>query len=244
MVEEKMVAAVEVPSKRAIVKATLIALAAALVILFVAVLPAEYAIDPLRTGAALGLIGLSKASDKANEKTAAARATPVQTGIFTAQPETYRTDSEDLALEPGEGVEIKYHMQKGAGMVYGWKATAKVQFEFPGEPDQKPNPDYFESYELNDKAGADHSYGSSRRPQPASMAGFGKTRARPWFRSISRQPAFTTPQRCMSTGIPRTCRSKTQINAHNRHVSRHGPCVTLCALASDGSHRRQPDCRD
>ena len=26
------------------------------------------------------------------------------------------------AMGPGEGVEIKYHMQKGAGMVYSWKA--------------------------------------------------------------------------------------------------------------------------
>jgi hypothetical protein len=35
-------------------------------------------------------------------------------------------DSEDLSLMPGEGVEIKYHMQKGAGMVYSWKATSNV----------------------------------------------------------------------------------------------------------------------
>ncbi len=50
-------------------------------------------------------------------------------------------------------MEIKYHMQKGAGMVYSWKATGNVAFEFHGEPDNKPNKDYFESYELNDKVG-------------------------------------------------------------------------------------------
>jgi len=160
MIEERSSPALEAPSKGAIVKATVIALAVALLILFTAVLPAEYGIDPLRTGAALGLIGLSKASDTA----AAGRGTPVQTGIYASQPKIYKVDSEDLALAPGEGVEIKYHMQKGAAMVYAWKATGKVQFEFHGEPDQKPRPDYFESYELDDKAGQDHSYGSFTAP--------------------------------------------------------------------------------
>jgi hypothetical protein len=152
----------DAPSKRAIVKATAIAFAVALLILFTAVLPAEYGIDPLRTGKALGLIGLSKATD--NATAAAGRATPVQTGIYTAEPGIYKVDSEDLALTPGEGVEIKYHMQKGAAMVYGWKATGNVQFEFHGEPDQKPSPDYFESYQLDNKVGRDHSYGSFTAP--------------------------------------------------------------------------------
>jgi len=160
MIEQKNLPGVDVPSKRAIVLATVIALAVALVILFTTVLPAEYGIDPLKTGKALGLTGLSKAADT----TTAGRATPVQAGIFTAQPKIYKVDSEDLSLLPGEGVEIKYHMQKGAGMVYAWKATGKVAFEFHGEPDQKPKPDYFESYELDDKVGHDHSYGAFTAP--------------------------------------------------------------------------------
>jgi hypothetical protein len=160
MIEEKDLPAVEAPSKKAIARATVIALAVALVILFTTVLPAEYGIDPLKTGALLGLTGLSKASDNGT----AGRATPVATGIYSAQPGIYKVDSEDLTLLPGEGVEIKYHMQKGAVMVYAWKASAKMQFEFHGEPDQKPRPDYFESYQLADKAGQDQSYGSFTAP--------------------------------------------------------------------------------
>jgi len=148
------------PSKGAIVKATLVALAVALVILFTAVLPAEYGIDPLKTGALLGLTGLSKASDSGT----GGRATPAQAGIFTAQEKIYKTDSEDMSLRPGEGVEVKYHMQKGAGMVYGWKADGKLQFEFHGEPDVKPKPGYFESYLLDNKVGTDHMYGSFTAP--------------------------------------------------------------------------------
>jgi hypothetical protein len=162
MINEENLPLVEAPSTRAILKATVIALGVALVILFVAVLPAEYGIDPLRTGKLLGLTGISQAAEPA--ASTAGRATPVATGIYRAETGTYKVDSEDLALGPGEGVEIKYHMQKGAAMLYAWKANGNVQFEFHGEPDQKPRPDYFESYELDNKVGKDHSYGSFTAP--------------------------------------------------------------------------------
>jgi hypothetical protein len=166
MVEQENVQQVQAPSKRAIAKATAIALAAAVVILFTTVLPAEYGIDPLKTGKALHLTDLAKATDAKTQPKAAvgARPTAAPTGIYTAQPTSYKTDSEDLSLMPGDGVEIKYHMKKGAEMVYSWKANGNVAFEFHGEPDNKPNKDYFESYELNDKVGADHFYGAFTAP--------------------------------------------------------------------------------
>src|SRR5665213_1184356 len=154
---------VQTPSKSAIAKATLIAFVVALLILFVAVLPAEYGIDPLHTGKLMGLTGISQATESSSNGTVG-RATPVQTGIYVAEPATYKVDSEDMSLLPGEGVEIKYHMQKGAAMVYSWKADAKVQFEFHGEPDVKPKPDYFESYLLDNKLGQDQSSGSFTAP--------------------------------------------------------------------------------
>ena len=166
MVEQEDVLQAQAPSKKAIAKATAIALAVAVVILFTAVLPAEYGIDPLRTGKALHLTDLAKATESKPEPKAAVGARPVAApaGIYTAQPGIFKTDSEDLSLMPGEGVEIKYHMQKGAGMLYSWKATGPVAFEFHGEPDNKPNKDYFESYQLNDQAGSDRSNGSFTAP--------------------------------------------------------------------------------
>jgi hypothetical protein len=166
MVEHQIVQQTQAPSKGAIARATGIALAVALAVLFVAVLPAEYGIDPLKTGKALHLSDLAKSTESKPEPKPAVGARPVAApaGIYTAQPANFQTDSEDLSLMPGEGVEIKYHMQKGAGMIYSWKATAPVAFEFHGEPDNKPNKDYFESYELNDQAGSDHSYGSFIAP--------------------------------------------------------------------------------
>jgi len=166
MVEQQYVGQVQAPSKQAIAKATGIALVVALVILFTAVLPAEYGIDPLRTGKLLHLTDLAKAMEIKPEAKPVTGARPVAApaGIYTAQSNSYKVDSEDLSLMPGEGVEIKYHMQKGAGMVYAWKATGAIAYEFHGEPDQKPNKDYFESYDLDDQVGKDHSSGSFTAP--------------------------------------------------------------------------------
>lgn len=154
---------INAPSKGALARATGIALLVALILLFVAILPAEYGFDPLRTGRALGLTSISQADANAT-KGAAPTPAPGQTGVYTSQPKIYKVDSEDFQLRPGEGVEMKYHMQKGAGLVYGWKADGKLTFEFHGEPDQKPNKDYYESYELDDKVGKDSSYGSFTAP--------------------------------------------------------------------------------
>jgi hypothetical protein len=155
----------EPPSKKAIGRATLIALAVAVFLLFTAVLPAEYGFDPLKTGKLLGLTGIAATSSDSNARgRTTVTAAPGQTGVYTSQPKTYKVDSEDFALMPGEGVEMKYHMQKGAVMVYSWKSDGNLLFEFHGEPDQKPTKDYFESYELDDKVGKTESYGSFTAP--------------------------------------------------------------------------------
>ena len=150
------------PAKSALAKATGIALLVALVLLFTVVLPAEYGFDPLKTGAALKLTGIAQAGEVKGR--AVATPAPGQAGVYTPQAKTYKVDAQDFQLGPGEGVEMKYHMQKGAGLVYAWKANGKLTFEFHGEPDQKPNKDYFESYELDDKVGRDSSYGAFTAP--------------------------------------------------------------------------------
>src|SRR4051812_13797652 len=135
--------AVPAPSKAKLVKATAVALAVALIILFTAVLPAEYGIDPLGTGKALGLNGLaaSSASAPAAQKAVIAQTespvsvstggdAPVIKGTFAAQPSRYKIDSRELKLDQGEGMEIKYHMQKGAGLIYSWTASQPVAYEF------------------------------------------------------------------------------------------------------------------
>jgi hypothetical protein len=146
-----------VPSKARIAKAALIALAVAAVILVTVVLPAEYGIDPVGTGAGLGVLALSKAEGSP-------AVAPVQTGTYRPESKIYKVDSQELFLMPGEGVEIKYHLAKGAVMVYSWKANGKLEYEFHGEPDQKPTEDYYDSYELDNKGGKDQGHGSFTAP--------------------------------------------------------------------------------
>ena len=166
------------PSKTALAKATGIALFIALLLLFTTVLPAEYGFDPLKTGAALGLTGIAQSTDV---KGARATPAPGATGIYRPESRTYKVESDDFLLMPGDTVEMKYHLQQGAGMVYAWKADGKLAFEFHGEPDQKSKKDYFESY-LLDKTGKDSFYGTFTTPTTGLHGWFwenkGKTEVR------------------------------------------------------------------
>lgn len=142
------------PSRRRIVRATAIAAAAATVILVVAVLPAEYGIDPLGTGAALGLTALAGTAEPApSDGRKPVTLAPVRPDVNTPQSAAYKQDRFAVELRPFEGVEYKYRMEKGASLVYSWTATAKVEFEFHGEPEGAPAK-YFESYEKSEGAQA------------------------------------------------------------------------------------------
>ncbi len=186
MIEENEVAQVlpSPPSMTKIAFATATGLIVAGVLLVVAVLPAEYGIDPLGTGKALGLTDLANAG-KVAVPPAIAEATiapvlgesaasskwgapgPRMMGAFLPQSKRYMLDSREIKLEPHEGMEIKYNMKKGAGLIYSWTAEKPLLYEFHGQPDVRPpdsGRDYFESYELDDKAGKDQQHGTFVAP--------------------------------------------------------------------------------
>jgi len=190
MTNGNSMASVEAPSKQKLLTATGIALVVAVVIFFTVVLPAEYGKDPLHTGAALGLMNLSKSAPATTasapvtiDATAAAPVmvagaageAPTIKGTFVPQPNGYKTDSRELKIGIGEGMEIKYHMQKGAGMVYSWTANEKVFYELHGEPDVKPagaSEDYYESYEKDDTVGKNQSHGTFTSPSTGIQGWF------------------------------------------------------------------------
>jgi hypothetical protein len=186
---EKKPAAAEPPSMKAIVKATVVALIVASILLVTAVLPAEYGIDPLGTGKALHLTDLSKAEVKVPTVPSTAPAggsaplnatiipllepaadggAPRMKGTFISQTKGYQMDSRVLTLQAGEGLEIKYNMKKGAGMVYSWTASDKLLFEFHGEPNVKPagkeGTDYYETYDINNETGMAQAHGTFIAP--------------------------------------------------------------------------------
>jgi hypothetical protein len=184
----------EVPSLKKLVTATLVALVVAGAILVAFVLPAEYGIDPLGTGRALGLTELANANAEPPQTSTtpaepprtsanpaephgtfinpvlepAAKGAPTVRDVYIAERRPWVFDSREYTLAPGEGMELKYNMKKGAGLVYSWTASAPLAFEMHGEPDVKPagkeGTDYYESYLLDDKTGKTESHGTFLAP--------------------------------------------------------------------------------
>jgi len=122
---------VVVPSTRSLLTATGVALVVALVVLTTTVLPAEYGIDPLGTGRALGLSSIGGASaPTVIPKTAASG------GPITTRPTGYKVDAIEFTLRPGDSVEYKYRLDTGATMLYTWKTSAPIEFDMHTEPDK------------------------------------------------------------------------------------------------------------
>ena len=74
---------------------------------------------------------------------------------FRAQPANYQQDSIDIALEPGEGMEYKYHLQPGGVLLFSWTSDAPVHYELHSEPDGSPR-GFSESYDKQDDQSEAH----------------------------------------------------------------------------------------
>ena len=59
-------------------------------------------------------------------------------GPITPRPTSYKVDAIDFLLFPGDSVEYKFRLDKGALMIYTWKADMPVRFDFHTVPDGKP----------------------------------------------------------------------------------------------------------
>ena len=132
-----------VPTQAVSPRSILISVGATLVLAIVVtlafVLPAEYGVDPLRTGRLFGLSGLAE--------------TP--SGALTDGPEAMRRNEVAFELEPFENVEYKYDLAEGAGMAFSWSAEAPVYFDMHAEPEDA-EPGYAESFAIGT---ADHQDG-------------------------------------------------------------------------------------
>jgi hypothetical protein len=126
---------VEVPSGRSLALATLLSAVVAGVLLVTVILPAEYGVDPLGAGRALGLYRPPATGEAAPETDLAAAAMPMPAGAtLTRSPVPYRTDEMSITLKPGEGGEIKAVMAKGQHFVYSWTTTGgTVDVDMHGE---------------------------------------------------------------------------------------------------------------
>ena len=125
------------PPPRKLFTATIVALVLAAVVLVSAVLPAEYGIDPFGIGRATGLMDLFAAGG-GEEAAGPATVTPGLTGPVFPRPYEWKVDSRQFTIPPGTGLEFKYELDRGGTMVYSWKASNFVTYDFHTEPEGKP----------------------------------------------------------------------------------------------------------
>ncbi len=148
------------PSRTRLIKATLLALVVAAVLLVIAVLPAEYGIDPTGIGRAFGLNGVSAANDPMPEPAATAATPPaapasptvsptdaalVRNEFVEQSPLRLQTSEMQVTLAPDRGAEIKAHMRGGDRFTFEWTASAAVEFDMHGE-EVNAAKDVFTSY--------------------------------------------------------------------------------------------------
>jgi hypothetical protein len=132
----------ELPSIPKLLTTIAIALLIASGILVTTVLPAEYGIDPLGTGKLLGLTAISSPPAEAEAQASdGAALTPAQDGPVGHYTAEYKVDSTELVVGPYQYVEYKYRLEKGATMLYAWKASSTPIYDFHADPDGTPKPD-------------------------------------------------------------------------------------------------------
>ena len=136
-------------------RATLIALAVAAVVLVIAVLPAEYGIDPTGIGRATGMLSLYEAGAGVTPTAAVITADP--SGPLVPAQGKYKTDVMAFTLAPGDWIEYKYTLPLGATMLYTWSAEGDVEFDFHTEPEGKGAAGS-ESFEKGEAAAGHGSY--------------------------------------------------------------------------------------
>ena len=123
-------------------KATGGALLAAIAIVVLFVMPAEYGIDPTGVGQMTGIVGMAAGSEEAAAPAEAPAIAPTAGPVAIAVPTKasiiregdLRSDEMTLTLEPHSGQEVKAHMPAGGSYVFEWSAKGgPVKVDMHGE---------------------------------------------------------------------------------------------------------------
>lgn len=149
-------------SSKSLVKATLIAIVAAAVILVLVVLPAEYGVDPTGFGSATGLTELNAEPTVTIEITdiiggnevireveipGFGEPTPLPNpAVFQQEDEAPRTDTLEIVIPPEAETEVKLYLREGKAAVFSWAVDqGDVYVDFHGH-DASFGPDFFVRY--------------------------------------------------------------------------------------------------
>jgi hypothetical protein len=136
----------ELPSSRTLLRSTLVAAGVATALLVAVVLPAEYGVDPTGIGRVIGLTEMGEIKVELAREAAAADAAEAAAGEPAPTPPpaaapggggaaagdpapgapAASSDRTVIALNPGQGREIKVEMREGASVAYTWTVEGGV----------------------------------------------------------------------------------------------------------------------
>ena len=128
----------ELPSTKRLLRSTLLALIAAVVILVTVILPAEYALDPTGIGRHLGLMEMGEIKEQLAQEAKAdghiAQNETTVEALAQVELENEWRDETRIDLSPGEGTEIKLVMEKGEVADFYWVSDGgPVNFDLHGD---------------------------------------------------------------------------------------------------------------
>lgn len=148
----------ETPSSKSLIRATLISVVAAIIILLVAILPAEYGVDPTGLGGAMGLTELNADPFVTIEITDViggnevireveipdyGEPTPLPNpAVFQDQEGAPETRTLEVLIPAESQTEIKLLMQEGKVALYSWSVDqGDIYVDFHGH-DEAFGPDF------------------------------------------------------------------------------------------------------
>lgn len=133
------------PSIKSLIFSCIASLILATIILLIAVLPAEYNIDPTGLGNKLGLTVLAQSSDEAVKASVISCPDAAKTTGQQTEPNGWQ-DSVMITVPAKKGLEYKFHIVKGEKFEFAWKTDGStLYFDFHGEP-QGNTTGYFKSF--------------------------------------------------------------------------------------------------
>ncbi len=137
------------PSSRALLRSTVLAALVATLLLVVAVLPAEYGVDPTGLGRVLGLTQMGEVKMALAEDAAETAATETASEssakalLAATTGPTDRQDTTRVEIAPGADLEVKLVMRAGADVAYSWATDrGTVGYDLHGGPDAAASESY------------------------------------------------------------------------------------------------------
>jgi len=128
-------------SGKTLAKALLAAIIIAVIVFVTIILPSEYDIDPTGVGGALGLTVLAQHEEPVEVEAA------LEVEVTEAHTDP-QSDTVEIVVPAGRGVEYKFKMEQFADIQYEWKTNGPaLYFDFHGEPEGDTT-GYFKSFTI------------------------------------------------------------------------------------------------